>query len=341
MKKWQLVSLISLSAIALLLLFRVLEGVSDFELARHPADTHRFNAAGNRIEGTLTWPTGVTDPPVVAIVHGDGPQTRWSDGGYLPLVNALLDSGIGVFSWDKPGVGASTGNWLDQSMEDRAEEAVAALSYLRETVGLHPDRLGFLGFSQAGWVIPEANLKAQHAFSVLVGAAINWRLQGAYYTRRRLQLSGYPEEEIDRFVEAELAENDAVFGPQSSANGKTRTGISPARLAFARRNYHADAAAAIAKMKGPILAVWGDGDLNVDPERSIKVYREALESSSLLRVEILPDATHGLLRAGLYNYQLAEDWPVWTTICFVLSGRRAFAPEAIELISGWIHKAAS
>ncbi|VCU61916.1 hypothetical protein EPIB2_993 [Tritonibacter mobilis] len=37
----------------------------------------------------------------------------------------MADASIGVLFWDKAGVGASTGNWLNQSMEDRANEALA------------------------------------------------------------------------------------------------------------------------------------------------------------------------------------------------------------------------
>lgn len=71
-------------------------------------------------------------PVAIHLVHGDGPQDRWSEGGYIPLVKFLVSQGIAVFSWDKPGVGNSTGNWLAQTMSDRAEEAVLALKKLRE-----------------------------------------------------------------------------------------------------------------------------------------------------------------------------------------------------------------
>ncbi|EPU0991937.1 alpha/beta hydrolase family protein [Cronobacter turicensis] len=75
------------------------------------------------LEGTLTRPDGVSNPPVVVLIHGDGAQDRWSQGGYLPLVNDLLAKGIAVYSWDKPGVGESRGNWLAQTMRDRSDEA--------------------------------------------------------------------------------------------------------------------------------------------------------------------------------------------------------------------------
>ncbi|MCS5992147.1 hypothetical protein LNP02_28885 [Klebsiella variicola subsp. variicola] len=89
--------------------------------------------------------------------HGDRPQDRWSEGGYILLVNFLISQGIAVFSGDKPGVGQSTGNWLAQTMSDRSEEAVIALQKLREQPELKNSRGGYLGFSQAGWVVPLAS----------------------------------------------------------------------------------------------------------------------------------------------------------------------------------------
>lgn len=100
---------------------------------------------------TLLLPGEYKIPPVVLIVHGDGAQNRWSDDGYAPQVNDLLDQGIAVFSWDKPGVGASQGNWLAQLMVDRAAEAAAALNPLRSEPILTNSPMGFLGFfRQAG-----------------------------------------------------------------------------------------------------------------------------------------------------------------------------------------------
>ncbi|MGL9751641.1 MAG: alpha/beta hydrolase family protein [Symbiopectobacterium sp.] len=75
-------------------------------------------------------PDNKHNQPVVLLVHGDGAQDSWSDGGHLPLVNTLVAQGIGVVSWDKPGVAASTSNWLAQTLRDRADEVVAALHAL-------------------------------------------------------------------------------------------------------------------------------------------------------------------------------------------------------------------
>jgi hypothetical protein len=42
------------------------------------------------LAGTLILPPGKLSPPFVLLVHGDGPQDRWSEGGYIPLVKFLV-----------------------------------------------------------------------------------------------------------------------------------------------------------------------------------------------------------------------------------------------------------
>lgn len=74
-----------------------------------------FHAGDADLVGTLALPAHAPDTPIALLVHGDGPRTRFSDDAMLPLVNSLLDAGIGVFAWDKQGTGRSSGDWLAQS----------------------------------------------------------------------------------------------------------------------------------------------------------------------------------------------------------------------------------
>ncbi|WP_299966887.1 alpha/beta fold hydrolase [uncultured Roseobacter sp.] len=289
-----------------------------------------FEVAGQPVAGTLVLPPEAASA-VVLLVHGDGPQDRWSDGGYFPLVQALLAAGIGVFSWDKPGVGQSGGDWLAQSMQTRADEAAAALRFLRDREGIAAGRLGFLGFSQAGWVVPQAAMTADAAFVVLVGPAVNWRRQGAYFTRRQLERAGLGPEDVAEAVARNLAENDALFGAQGTSC-TDRPDLSAARCGFVRRNYGADAGAASLAMTMPVLVMVGAEDLNVDPGETAEV----LGRNPRHDVRIIPAATHSLLRARHYNHQTPQDWPLSAQLRFLLAGQRAYAPGVLDQITGWI-----
>ena len=193
-------------------------------------------------------------------------------------------------------------------MSDRTREAAAALTAVQVQAGVDPGKVGCLGFSQAGWGVPEAlGAGTEAAFGILVGGAVNWEDQGGYYGRQR------------------------------QARGIARTPMSADRLAFVQRNQASDARAALAKISVPFLGVFGAADLNVVPVAGAGLFRELAEP---LRPEnkvwVVQGATHGLLRAPLFNYQLISQWPSWTVLAYVIGGRYAFAPGVWDQTARWI-----
>lgn len=311
----------------------ILVRLQDFDFSERPTYTIRFNHLSDQLEGTLLLPSENPSPPVVLIVHGDGAQNRWSDDGYAPLVNDLLDQGIAVFSWDKPGVGASQGNWLAQVMDDRAAEAAAALKRLRSEPALTDSPMGFLGFSQAGWVVPQASKWGHADFAVLVGPAINWRGQGLYYRRQRLMAQQVPPSDLDKAERSEAALFDTRFTPEQAAGP---CDISCTRQDFERRNSQADAQHAIANMHTPVMILMGEADRNVSPDESLAVWSERLPKQTHRCIRKIPSATHGLLRSTWFDYQLTSQWPWYSKAIFLMYGRDAYAPDALSSIASWV-----
>lgn len=116
-----------------------------------------------------------------------------------------------MFTWDKARVGASTGNWLEQTMADRATEALTARLAIAELDTIDIDQIGFLGFSQAGWVLPRVANEITPAFTVIVGGAVSWSDQGTYYNRVRLTAEGVPAAEITHRLKERIEKSDALF----------------------------------------------------------------------------------------------------------------------------------
>ena len=106
------------TAMFVLLVWRL----ADHDFGRRASEPFGFAVAGDHVAGTV-WLQDASAKAAVVLVHGDGPQDRRASGGYAPLINWSLDAGIAVASWDKARIGMSGGNWLDQSMSDRAAEA--------------------------------------------------------------------------------------------------------------------------------------------------------------------------------------------------------------------------
>ncbi|EGT3608191.1 TPA: alpha/beta hydrolase [Morganella morganii] len=331
----------TLAGLALLLLIAGLvlfftSHLDDFDFDNAVAKELTFTSQGNRLSGTLLLPGNGHPAAIAVIIHGDGPQDRYSDNGYSPLFNTLLDAGIAVFSWDKAGIGNSQGNWLHQSMDDRAGEAVAALTLLQSLYQNTPVQIGFLGFSQAGWVIPAAAAQSQPDFSVIIGGAVNWRDQGQFYQGLRYAQQGKSPEDIKQLLAAEQAENDRIFGRNGSKDPAQRSDMTPDRFEFVVKNYLSDATPAIPQMNGRVLAVWGAEDLNVDARRNACRYQSLLQDNPKAKVIVFPQAGHSLLQAPAYNYQLSSDWPVLRQWQFLYAGREAYHPGALSLITDWI-----
>jgi pimeloyl-ACP methyl ester carboxylesterase len=122
-----------------------------------------FRCVGAVLAGTLFMPQRRGPFPAVVYIHGSGPANRWT--WKVPWVRTLVGAGIAFFSYDKRGVGESQGTCCpgDLSHFDLpAADAVGAVNALRKRPDIRPRQIGFLGTSQAGWVIPLAIARARH-----------------------------------------------------------------------------------------------------------------------------------------------------------------------------------
>lgn len=308
--------------------------MSDFDLSDYKEQRSiTFRHHHDVLQGTLILPSDKKNPPVVLIVHGDAAQDRWSSSGYIPVVKFLVAHGIGVFSWDKPGVGKSTGNWLGQTMSDRALEAAYAFRKIKEQPELKGSYIGFLGFSQAGWVVPEASRLVGPDFAILVGAAINWRGQSIYYTQKRLEAEGLSFTDIQSATKREAEEFDKQFTIDAA---KRSCQSLCNRQDFERRNSRADATKEISEVRIPIMILMGEDDRNVDADETITVWEQTLPKETERCIRKIPGATHGLLRSRWFDYQLPSQFPLWKQALFLLSGQYAYSPKALNAFSSWI-----
>src|SRR5262249_11852971 len=91
----------------------------------------RFASAGNQLAGVLPRPATPGPAPAVVFLTGSGPADRTASGLLPPLWQLFARHGFASLSWDRPGVGRSTGDFERQTFPDRAEEALAAVRFLR------------------------------------------------------------------------------------------------------------------------------------------------------------------------------------------------------------------
>ncbi len=124
----------------------------------------------------LHLPTGIGPHPALVLVHGSGRIERGSlDCGR----SSWLANGLALLCYDKRGVGQSSGRYRATGVGNSEEvfptlagDVVAVVDYLKSVPEIDPDRIGLIGASQAGWLMPLAASRSDDvAFIISVSGA--------------------------------------------------------------------------------------------------------------------------------------------------------------------------
>lgn len=238
---------------------------------------------GGELSGVMTFPKNRDIKGVILFVHGDGPQTATQDGGYYPLMERFANQGYVSISWDKLGVGNSTGNWLDQSMEERSNEVSEVIDWLSVEHSNVTKSIGLWGASQAGWVIPKVmnNPINNIDFSLIAAPAINWLKQGEYDTASQAKKARNSIEEARSNFrkDTELIRKYDTFTSYKKNSGLSE--MTEDRYQFVKRNMNEDITEELTKISKPIALILAENDKNVDSKETASVYEAKINSKNL------------------------------------------------------------
>lgn len=298
---------------------------NDFRL-RHEAVL--IPTSKGQLDGVLARPSDGDATGLVVVIHGDGPVEATHDGLYLPWFEAAADAGYATLSWSKRGVGDSEGQWLHQSMHDRAAEASEVIDWARAQTGINTERIVLWGASQAGWVLPEVAATRDDIDAVVaVSPAINWLRQGRYHLIAELHDAGASPEERERAIALSdriraLIAADASYERYLSESADPNP-MSEDRWQFAKLNAASDATEdldSLTRTETPVFLMLGEHDRNVNIDETEQAYRALLGDT--LRVTRF-NATHSLARPVM------EDASPIGTLTAVIWPRALFAPGVL------------
>jgi len=267
-----------------------------------------FDHGGATLAGTVEVPEQDDGRAAAVFVHGSGPATRdsWAD-----FAGRLAAAGIASLRYDKPGCGASGGDWTAQTFEDRASEALAALRTLRDVAPT--SCCGLIGGSQGGWIATlAASRSSEVAFAVCLSpAGVTPAEQESFRIEHQGAAEGLPREQIDAALRLfrrrlELIRSGAspedVFEREADARREPWFRLvgdtTVAELRFDLGIYDFEAEAVLAGVRCPVLGVWGERDVVVPVEASVRAYERAAASAARNKDEfhVLEGADHGLRR---------------------------------------------
>jgi len=279
-------------------------------------DSVRFSNGDIKLTGTLISPGEGRKHPAIILVHASGAEDREY---LLPFAHFLVRHGVAVLGYDKRGVGGSTGDWHTASFDDLAGDVVAAFDYLKTRSDVDASQIGLLGWSQAGWVMPLAALRAQGiAFLISIsGAGIPAAETTIDQTMNDLRARGMKPQTVDQIVDLmklqyRFARTGQGWNEYTAARAAlvARLGQAPETfpaspddpyMSFVRRLYFYDPGPTLRQLHLPILALFGELDDNIIAEKNKAAWDSALRAGGNrdYTLRILPRADHLMLEAKL------------------------------------------
>ena len=273
----------------------------------------RFRSGPFELVGDLVLPAAAGPHPAVVLVAGDGPNTRTQFPGYWDARHRFGDAGFAVFSWDKPGSGASSGELVSDVISKRADILIDAIDTLTAHPDIDAERIGLWGLSQAGWVMPMALGRDPGIdFMVVVsGGGEDSIDQGMYIVGQRLVCRGAAPElgalakevgsrafKATTYEEYVAAVTEALAIPdvQLVYPVEIRPEDEWAPLPRELESFF-DPMTVVEQVDIPILAVYGELDRYVDPVQGAAAYAAAFEAAGNEdgHVELVPGVGHTML----------------------------------------------
>jgi uncharacterized protein len=280
-------------------------------------------ASGNlTLAGTMLIPGGPQRHPAVFLFHGSGPQGR-----DYSTAHWFAEQGFAALTYDKRGVGESTGDFQAGPFMDLCDDGLAAVEYLKSRKEIDPRRIGVWGLSQGGWLGPlAASRLADISFVIAVsGPGVSPGEQMLVYYANELRDRGVPEVDVreadalrrnvwtylftgqgyekarrelaeargKRWFDEVNSQQDGLFGPLHKPSDLDRPGSATLRF---RREMTYDPLPALRALRVPALFLFGAEDRLIPVERSATAIRGVLTQSGHadFTIKVLDHDDHGM-----------------------------------------------
>ena len=266
-----------------------------------------FANGSTNLAGSLILPLTGDSLPAVVFLHGSGAEGRWASR-FLAL--QLARHGIAALIFDKRGVGGSSGDWRQATLDDLAGDDSAAVARLLQEPRIDRRRIGIHGHSQGGTLAPLVAVRSSHVTFVIGSAAAGvptdsteiFSILNSVFPRAAtagdsamarsyvsemvaVAYHGRPRQRLDSLVTA-LRDQRWFFAPPAADN---------AYWSFSRLFGQYDPLAWWARVRVPVLLLYGSDDQRVPAAESAARISSAVLLNTRradITVRILPGADH-------------------------------------------------
>jgi pimeloyl-ACP methyl ester carboxylesterase len=290
-----------------------------------------------KLAGTLLLPATPGVHPGIVMVHGSGPETRMD---VRQLGEGAVRFGYAALIYDKRGTGASTGSWIESSLDDLADDVIAGAAFLKTQPEIDAHHVGAWGVSQAGWVIPRAVARQPDAFAfaiVVTGGGLRPADVERYdYAAALDRMQVTPEQKkegmalVDRYLTYLKNGQDRAGLLQAIKGTRGQTWytalnigrVVPDEASRAKWSWvpELEPKEDIAKMRLPVLVMLGGRDRPTLTAEMSQRWRSSLASNMDATIVEMVNAGHGMV-VGAHH----------------MNGEaHSYAPGYLEMVDGWL-----
>ena len=267
--------------------------------------------------GGVGGPVGERRLGGVVLVGGSGRSYRNTGACFPPIREHLVDAGIAVLSYDKRGVGSSSGDWLDSNLDDLAADATAALGFLCAQPGVQAGTAGLLGHSEGGWVALRAAAGRDDVPWVITSGCpgMTPAAQERHSLAGALRRAGEQDADrmlalFDRLVEAGRRDGDFAEAARIVSSARPSqafldywSDMDQRLWEFLKRSQDRDPVPDALRLRCPHLAVFGGADHLVPVADSARRLSDTAchpgrHPRATLTVQVYPGASHRIQASG-------------------------------------------
>jgi hypothetical protein len=314
-----------------------------------------YNKKDNiNLAGTLTLPENKEDFPTVILISGSGPQDRndelFDHKPFLVLSDYLTRQGIAVLRYDDRGVAESEGDFSAATSKDFSTDVEAAINYLRSRKEINKNKIGLIGHSEGGIIAPMVAKDSKNINFMVLLAGTGLRGDKLMLLQKKLieeksgidQISINKSQEVfkeayDLIISSEEKDEELKSTLKQYFNEKLNNTLSDDQLTglvetltskWMKYFLKYDPSTALQNTEIPVLALFGENDLQVPSEENSRILKEslAIAENNNATILTLEDLNHLFQesKTGLPNeYSEIE---------------QTISPKVLDIISNWINE---
>lgn len=314
--------------------------------------------------GTLSLPDTNKKHPAIILISGSGAQNRDEEIYDFPIFKEISDhltkSGFAVLRYDDRGIGCSDGSVPNSSLFDFSDDIISAVNFLKSQKNINSKKIGLLGHSEgctvasivaskindiqfmvllappgdSGTTIIKEQIKNLYKMNGLNDTIITKEIANAMKVHNVIiKDDGWEELRQDikekikaKFEESSNVQLNSIENKEIFIENYVENQITSYKSKWLKSFLITNPKEYIVKVKCPVLAIFGEKDLQVEAKSNSEKIESALKKgkNKKYKIEIIPSANHLFQKAetGHTNEYIRLE--------------KKFINGLLDLISNWL-----